>query len=457
MDAEHTTYTDTTSTTTHGTALSHEKLVKPFIPTAEELAMYYAHHGRRTPAAAPTQGPGAATVAALLGPPPLPDLTACLVTAERLRSLRLVRRRSLLDRWLCAGDLGYIFAPRGVGKTWLAMSLPLAISLGRPLGKWQAGEQALPAEAEPQAPAGVQMLGGAVSKPVRVLYVDGEMPMELTQQRSGSLQLETGDITYLHHEVVFAEHHTSLNLAHASHREAVTRLIVEQGFECVILDNLSSLTSGLDENAGIDFDPLSQWLLELRRRQITVIIVHHAGRNGLMRGHSKREDACSWILELRDAKTEEDAGAKFTTHFAKASRNTGDAMPDLVWHFSATEEGGMEIGCDYANGQEFEAFLQHVKDGIQSQSDIAELMSKPKGTICKWAAKALREGQLSGNSRRLLPPKQADTTTPAPPRAYRDDDDDDEAPRETSFFDDIVLEAELAAANAEAQRLRNHD
>ena len=308
------------------------------------------------------------------------------------------------------------------------------------------------------------------------------MPLELTQQRSRALDLGQADITYLHHESIFAAHGSSLNLADPAHRESLTALVVEQGFECLILDNLSSLASGLDENAGIDFDPLSQWLLEFRRRKITVIIVHHAGRNGLMRGHSKREDACSWILELRDAKTEDDPGAKFTTHFAKPSRNTGDPLPDLLWHFTTHTDGMIEIGCEYATNIEFEAFIQYVIDGTQRQSELAEVMNKPKSTINRWVVKALQEGRLSGTPRKLLPPTQDSNALPSKPRAYRDDDDEDEdapkdlpvetppavsaknavkslprPPRETSFFDDAVAEFELAQASTEANRRRQVD
>ena len=87
------------------------------------------------------------------------DLSTCLVTAADLEAMQVPKRTRLLDRWLCAADLGYIFAPRGVGKTWLAMALPSAISQGNSLGQWQAGEQAC-----------------------SVLYVDGEMPLELDRK-----------------------------------------------------------------------------------------------------------------------------------------------------------------------------------------------------------------------------------------------------------------------------------
>jgi len=316
------------------------------------------------------------------------DLSTCLVTAADLEAMQVPKRTRLLDRWLCAADLGYIFAPRGVGKTWLAMALPSAISQGNSLGQWQAGEQAC-----------------------SVLYVDGEMPLELTQYRSRALALGAGSVTYLHHETVFDTLEASLNIALGEHRAALTALIVEKGFQCLILDNLSALASGVDENKGNEYEPIGQWLLELRRRKITVIVIHHAGRNGLMRGHSKREDACSWILELRDAKQESETGAKFISHFAKPSRNSGDSMPDLLWHFTTDATGQASILCEQAQTTEYEQFIRHVIDGVEQQKDIAEMMGKNKGTICKWAAKALKEGRISGSKNKLLPPSSIEYRT----------------------------------------------
>ena len=67
------------------------------------------------------------------------NLASCLLTSSQLNLIQLPKRTVLLDRWLCEADLGYIFAPRGVGKTWLAMALPAAISQCKPLGEWKAG------------------------------------------------------------------------------------------------------------------------------------------------------------------------------------------------------------------------------------------------------------------------------------------------------------------------------
>jgi putative DNA primase/helicase len=55
------------------------------------------------------------------------------------------------------------------------------------------------------------------------------------------------------------------------------------GVELLILDNLSSLTAGLRENDSDAWSPIQEWLLRLRRRGISVLIVHHAGKRGALK------------------------------------------------------------------------------------------------------------------------------------------------------------------------------
>ncbi|HEX9630594.1 MAG TPA: AAA family ATPase [Pyrinomonadaceae bacterium] len=90
-------------------------------------------------------------------------LNESVVTSSELRQLRLTPRRKLLGDWFCEGDLGFIFAFRGVGKTWLALAIAQALSTGSKLGDWQA------------------------HAPVKVLYVDGEMPPDLMRDRCAGL------------------------------------------------------------------------------------------------------------------------------------------------------------------------------------------------------------------------------------------------------------------------------
>ena len=300
------------------------------------------------------------------------SIRGCMLTGDQLTALSVPQRPRLLDEWLCRGDLGFIFAPRGVGKTWISMALPHAISAGLPLGKWQAGEEK-----------------------ASVLYLDGEMPLELSKSRHTWLKHDGGDVAYLHHDMLFEKIGRTLNIADPEHQQAITTLLIETGRNLLVLDNLSCLASGVDENKGLAYEPIAAWLLDLRRRKITVVMVHHAGREGFMRGHSKREDAASWIIELRDAKDEGQEGARFISHFAKPSRNTGHTIPDLLWHFTTDEAAARtEILCEPAEESEYETMLRHIKDGVDTVSDLAEQMGKGKGTISKWVKRGMDSGKI---------------------------------------------------------------
>lgn len=188
---------------------------------------------------------------------------------------------------------------------------------------------------------------------------------------------------------------------------------MSSGRDFLILDNLSSLATGVDENKGFQYEEISHWLLELRRRKITTIVIHHAGRNGMMRGHSKREDACSWILELQDAKQDGEKGAKFVSHFAKPSRNTGEAQPDLLWHYTTDGIGKVHIHCEISQTTEYETFIRHVTEGIEVSAEIAQLMNKQKGTISKWAKRAVMDKRIRKEKNRLLPLSEPRTVTVA--------------------------------------------
>jgi len=230
------------------------------------------------------------------------------------------------------------------------------------------------------------------------------MPLELSKARHTWLNRPGGNVAYLHHDVLFEKLSRTLNIAEPPHQEAITGLMLKEERNFLVLDNLSCLASGVDENKGLAYEPIAAWLLELRRRKITVIMVHHAGREGFMRGHSKREDAASWILELRDAKDEGQPGARFVSHFAKPSRNTGQHLPDLLWHFTTDEaQGRTEIHCEPAEESEYDAMLRHIADGVETVTDLAELMGKGKGTISKWVKRAESANRLKRSGPRILP------------------------------------------------------
>jgi hypothetical protein len=203
-------------------------------------------------------------------------LNESVVTSNELRDLHLTPRKKLLGDWFCEGDLGFIFAYRGVGKTWLALAMAQALSTGEKLGDWQA------------------------HAPVKVLYIDGETPPDLMRTRCQGLQASNDNLEFLNHEILFERTGKVLNITNREIQQAITERCIRTGIKVLILDNLSTLASGMRENEADSWELVNNWLLDLRRRKIAVVIVHHAGRSGEMRGTSKREDNVFWIIALDD-------------------------------------------------------------------------------------------------------------------------------------------------------------
>jgi hypothetical protein len=99
--------------------------------------------------------------------PVAPDLKAELrahfdeatCSAEMLAHVAVPPRELILGGWFKQGDLGFIYGARGLGKTWLAMLLARKCAEGGSVAEWN------------------------VHKPRRVLYVDGEMPLDGIRER----------------------------------------------------------------------------------------------------------------------------------------------------------------------------------------------------------------------------------------------------------------------------------
>ena len=156
----------------------------------------------------------------------------------------------------------------------------------------------------------------------------------------------------------------------------------------------------MKENDAFEWEQVNNWLLQFRRHKIAVILVHHAGRNGEARGTSKREDAAFWVLALDDAKKHSDdkRGARFISRFTKPSRNTQEDVPAYEWHVMSDLDGA-QITVTHKQAQTLDVFRKCIEEGVTECSQLAEELRVSKGTISKWATKAIRDGWLRKNGR----------------------------------------------------------
>src|SRR5439155_4198582 len=172
-------------------------------------------------------------------------------------------------------------------------------------------------------------------------------------------------------------------------QQAITRRCVNSGTKVLILDNLSTLASGMRENEADSWELVSNWLLDLRRRKIALVIVHHAGRSGEMRGTSKREDNVFWIIALDDTKKNADdkRGARFISRFTKPSRNTQEEVPAYEWHLVTDESSGI-VTISHKQAQSLDVFRQLIEDGVSECAQIAQEMKVSPATVSRFAKKA---------------------------------------------------------------------
>jgi hypothetical protein len=205
---------------------------------------------------------------------------------------------------------------------------------------------------------------------------------------------------YLQHEALFHLTGKVLNLTNPFVQAAILDDCLRRKLEVLILDNLSCLFTGIKENDADAWELVLPWLLELRRNRIAVIIIAHAGRNGFMRGTSRREDAANWIIQLAEAKDEGEIqnGAKFVARFVKNRNATEADCPPLEWHFYLPK-GETRARVSWTKISTAQIFRQLIEAGLTSASDIADEMKISKGQVSKLAKRGIEAGWLKKDGR----------------------------------------------------------
>jgi putative DNA primase/helicase len=295
-------------------------------------------------------------------------------------AINMPRREMLLDPILPGRSLAMLYAPRGVGKTLLALSIGLAVASGAPLLRWRAPRQR------------------------RVLYVDGEMPLVSLQERLRAISTGLRAVIPNDGFRVLAADNTENGLSIGSEmgQRALNPLLSD--VDLVIFDNLSTLCTNGSESASDAWVPMQHWLLKLRRQGVAVLLVHHAGTNGRQRGTSRREDALDTVIALR--RTEDyspEEGARFEVHFEKLrNRVAGDAAAPFeakLESISADEAAGVRwIDCDLRP-----PVLKRAAELFQAGLSVREVAGTLR--VSKTEAGRLRLRALSEG---LLPARQGD-------------------------------------------------
>jgi len=296
-----------------------------------------------------------------------------IMSARELADAKIPPRESIAAPFYCVKDLGFIYGIRGDGKSWIAMLLAIAITRGESLFSWR------------------------VTKPRRVLFCDGEMPLESIKERQAGLGEAPPSLFFLQHELLYDRTNQSLDLADPLAQAALITIIGELKIEVLILDNLSSLFFGLKENEADSWEIVLEWLLEMRRIGISVIIAAHAGRNGEMRGTSKREDHAFWVMKVSKVETPDGVReTRFRTNFTKSRNCPLSDCPPIEWTLHP-EGNRIRVSAKPVTNEL--SILALIASDVTSASDIGEELNLSKGRVSQIASTLRERGWIEVSNR----------------------------------------------------------
>ncbi len=221
-----------------------------------------------------------------------------LFTLENQKELKEVEY--LIEPIIQKGSLSLMYANPGVGKTWLALYLAACNTHKTTIFKrWN------------------------VNIPGKSLYIDCEMGKEGIMRRLKSISksfIEKNSIS----ENLFIKsvNKEFLDLAEEKDQGKIDKLIIEANklgdirkeLTLVILDNLLALTGS--ESAS-SWKKLYVWLKELQENGISVIIIHHANKEGAQRGTDVKVASVDNVFRIQHEKASSRNALGMSIHIEK--------------------------------------------------------------------------------------------------------------------------------------------
>lgn len=290
----------------------------------------------------------------------------------------------LVEGFMLDNSWSQIAGWRGIGKTMLTVSLALALSRGEPFLFWN------------------------VAKPVHVLFIDGEMRagafkkiLELFGGNTGCGQLDV-----MLSEDFYRIEERPFTLNNVLHQQQLKNLLAQlealnRRPSVIIFDNLSAMTSGLDENSNSDQDSLIAFMMGLRHDGYSIIQIHHTGKGGDQRGASRREDMLDVSIKLSPPDEKDKEGrAKFVFEFTK-TRGMLTPKPDRFVATLGTDEYGKAVWTtDVQAEKQKPKWLQILKFIVdkkpQVQSEIMAHFNLAAGTVSEHVS-TLRKKNFLGD------------------------------------------------------------
>ena len=281
-------------------------------------------------------------------------------TLNNIINLEIEPRDFILSPIIPNNGITLLYSKRGVGKTHMALEIGVTVSLGDILFDRY-----------------------IAPNPVSVLYIDGEIAAAELQARLIAI-LKRRNILELPHDNFKIISNDLLN------DNGIINLITEEGQKAIeehlfdvkllIIDNLSTLCNGGRENESESWQSMQNWLLGLRKKGISVLLIHHAGKNDTQRGTSKKEDIVDTVIKLKHpANYDPSEGVRFEVHYEKNRGFYGEDAKSF--EVKLVKEDGIEKWVSQAVSTDIKNKIQELSESGLSIRQIAEEIDLSKSAV----------------------------------------------------------------------------
>ena len=283
-------------------------------------------------------------------------------------------RENLLTPWLPKQGITMIHASRGTGKTHVSLGVAYAMA------------------------SGGDFLGWKAENPCGVLFIDGEMPANLLQERLAMIAASAnkdGLEAPLRILTPDMQEYGMPDLATMEGQQAIDKHVTDD-IGCIIVDNLATLVRSGKENESESWQPIQTWALIHRAKGRSVVFIHHSGKGGKQRGTSSREDVLDTVIALKhpsDYNPED--GAVFEVHFEKARGIYGDDVQAFEARLT-TDENKLQVWTiKTVECRTYDKVVEMMQLGM-TQKEIADELEVSKSTVSYHVKKAKQNGDTTG-------------------------------------------------------------
>jgi putative DNA primase/helicase len=298
------------------------------------------------------------------------DLSCAIIGETDFLNMEIKPRPMIISPWLKVGDLVMITAPRGIGKSWLVHSLVTAITRKLTIGLWK------------------------TENPVECLLVDGEMASDDLQKRlrriTKKLPAPVASLDIMSADLMHQKGFPTPNLANGQWRETFYEFLKKSNYGLVIIDNVAALSPGLDENSKQEWDPINQFLLSIRFLGISVILIHHSGKDPKktsQRGTSSHEDALDTSITLKQPLGyKQTDGCRFMVEFTKSRSVCGDGVRSFIFSLEDHDDDTVTWKAENKTSDP-NTVIALLGNGTR-QKDVTSILHIDKATVSRIKKKA---------------------------------------------------------------------